>query len=60
MLLRHSFWLLHYFYIVQKGCYIYGDSQLVVNQVNDTYNTKDEKLKSYKIVVVELLDEFDR
>jgi len=32
----------------------------MVNQVNDTYNTKDEKLKPYKIVVAELLDEFTR
>lgn len=39
---------------------IYDDSQLVVNQVNDTYNTKYEKLKPYKIVVIEILDKFSR
>ena len=27
---------------------VYGDSQLVINQVNDEYNTKDEKLFPYK------------
>lgn len=43
-----------------KDLVIYGDFQLFVNQVNDTYNTKDENLKPYKIVVSELLDDFDR
>lgn len=30
---------------------VYGDSQLIVNQVNDDYNTKDEKLMPYKKLV---------
>lgn len=43
-----------------KDLEIYGDLQLVVNQVNDTYNTKDEKLKPYKIMVAQWLVECDR
>lgn len=43
-----------------KDLEIYDDSQLMVNRVNDTYNTKDEQLNSYKIIVTELLDEFNR
>lgn len=30
---------------------IYGDSQLVINQVNGDYQTKDEKLMPYKCMV---------
>lgn len=30
---------------------VYGDSQLVINQVNDKYQTKDEKLMPYKCMV---------
>ncbi|XP_057858310.1 uncharacterized protein LOC131067362 [Cryptomeria japonica] len=30
---------------------VYGDSQLVINQVNDNYQTKDEKLMPYKRMV---------
>lgn len=39
-----------------KDIEIYGDSQLVVNQVKESFNTKDEKLRPYKVVVLELLD----
>jgi len=39
---------------------IYGDSQLVINQVNDIYNIKYEKLCPYKLIVIYLLNEFDR
>lgn len=39
---------------------IYGNSQLFINWVNDIYNTKDEKLCPYKIVVAELLHRFER
>ena len=39
--------------------YIYGDSQLIVNQVNEIYSTKDEKLIPYKDLVVKLLAFFE-
>lgn len=42
-----------------KDIEIYGHSQLVVNQVKELFDTKDEKLNPYMIVVVELLDQFD-
>ena len=31
--------------------HIYGDSQLIINQVNDDYFTKNEKLVPYKKMV---------
>ena len=33
---------------------VFGDSQLVINQVNDIYQTKDEKLLPYKCMVDDL------
>ena len=33
---------------------VFGDSQLVINQVNDIYQTKDEKLVPYKCMVDDL------
>ena len=30
---------------------VFGDSQLIINQVNDVYQTKDEKLLPYKRMV---------
>ena len=33
---------------------IFGDSQLVINQVNDVYQTKDKKLTSYYRMVDDL------
>lgn len=30
---------------------VYGDSQLIINQVNDEYNPKDEKLMPYKAMI---------
>lgn len=30
---------------------VFGDFQLVINQVNDDYQTKDDKLMSYKCMV---------
>jgi len=39
---------------------IYGDSQLVVNQVKGSYDTKDEKLKPYRVVLIEFLEILDR
>ena len=34
--------------------HIYGDSQLIINQINDLYKTKDEKLMPYKRMVDDL------
>ena len=34
-----------------KKLHIYGDSQLIINQVNDNYLTKNEKLVPYKQMV---------
>ena len=31
--------------------HIYGDSQLVINQVNNDYQTKDDKLNPYKKLI---------
>ena len=33
---------------------VYGDSQLVINQINDDYQTKDDKLLPYK----KMIDDF--
>ncbi|XP_057849976.1 uncharacterized protein LOC131060672 [Cryptomeria japonica] len=37
---------------------VYGDSQLIINQVNDDYNTKDDKLTPYKQLVEEFKQHF--
>lgn len=37
---------------------VYGDSQLVIRQVNDDYDTKDEKLMAYKQMTDFLKDKF--
>lgn len=42
-----------------KNLEIYGYYKLIINQVNDVYNTKDEKLQPYKIFINDLLEEFD-
>lgn len=34
--------------------HIYGDSQLIINQINDAYQTRDEKLMPYKRMVDDL------
>jgi len=39
--------------------HIYGDSQLIMNQVNEIYNTKDEKLISCKNIISKLLAYFE-
>lgn len=43
-----------------KELKIYGDSKLVVNQVEDVYNTNDEKLKTYKEAVTDILNHFEK
>lgn len=42
-----------------KDIDIYWDSQLIVNQVKDLFDTKEEKLKPYRLMVIDLLDQFD-
>lgn len=37
---------------------VYGDSQLIINQVNDEYQTKDDKLTPYKKLVESLKESF--
>lgn len=39
---------------------IYDDSQLIIYHVNDIYNIKYEKIHPYRVVVVQLLHQFDR
>jgi len=39
--------------------HIYEDSQLIVNQINEIYNTKDEKLIPYKDLVAKLVACFE-
>lgn len=39
-----------------KELHVYGDSQLVIYQINDEYKTKDDKLMPYK----QLVEEFKR
>ena len=40
--------------------HIYGDSQLVINQVNNDYQTKDDKLIPYKRLIDALRNYFIR
>ena len=37
---------------------IYGDSQLVINQVKGVYQTKHPRMRSYRNLVLELLENF--
>lgn len=37
---------------------VFGDSQLIINQVNDDYNTKDDKITLYKQLVEEYKQHF--
>jgi ribonuclease HI len=37
---------------------VYGDSQLIINQVNDEYQTKDDKLTHYKRLAEDLKEYF--
>lgn len=41
-----------------KELHVYGDSQLVINQINDEYQTKDDKLMPYKQLVEEFKGHF--
>lgn len=38
--------------------YIYGDSKLVINQVNVFYRAKHPRLRSYRNLVLDLLENF--
>lgn len=39
-----------------KKVYIYGDLKLVINQINGAYQTKHPKLRSYRNLVIDLLE----
>ena len=41
-----------------KRIYIYGDSKLVINQVKGSYQDKHPKLRSYRNLVLDLLEIF--
>lgn len=41
-----------------KELHVYGDSQLIINQINDDYQTKDDKIMSYKQLVEEFKEHF--
>ena len=38
---------------------IYGDSELIIDQVKGIYQAKHPKMRSYRNLVLELLEEFD-
>lgn len=42
-----------------KELQVYGDLQLIVNEVNDDYNTKDDKLLPYKQMVEDYKEHFN-
>jgi ribonuclease HI len=37
----------------------FGDSELIIFQVKDTYSTKSEQLKRYKLAILSLIDHFE-
>lgn len=41
-----------------KKVYIYGDSELIINQVKGSYQAKHPRLRSYKKLVLDLLESF--
>lgn len=41
-----------------RELHVYGDSQLVIKQVNDEYQTKDDKLLPYRSMVEDLKKHF--
>ena len=41
-----------------KKVYIYGDSKLIINQVKEIYRAKHPRLRSYKNLVLDLLESF--
>ena len=42
-----------------KNITVYGDSGLVIDRVKGVYQAKHPKMRAYKNMVLELLDEFD-
>ncbi|XP_058084609.1 uncharacterized protein LOC131232405 [Magnolia sinica] len=42
-----------------KKLRVFGDSQLIINQINDDWRTKDEKLILYHIYLENLIEEFE-
>ena len=43
---------------VLKAKKVYGDSQLIINQVNGTYQAKNPRMRSYRNLVLDLLESF--
>ena len=41
-----------------KKFYIYGDSELIINQVKGSYQAKHPRLRSYRNMVLDLLESF--
>ena len=41
-----------------KKIYIYGDSELVINQIKGSYQAKHPRLRSYRNFVMDLLESF--
>lgn len=39
-----------------KNLQVYGDSKLLINQINEVYNRKDEKLQPYKDLVTNMVE----
>ena len=42
-----------------RNVYIYGDSKLVINKVNEVYMTKHPRLRSYRNLVLDFLENFN-
>lgn len=42
-----------------KKIFVFGDSELVIKQVNNTYQTKDVRMKVYRNLIIELLENFE-
>ena len=42
-----------------KKIAVYGDSQLVIDQFKGVYQAKHPKMRAYRNLVLELLEEFD-
>jgi hypothetical protein len=45
---------------VAKRIVVHGDSKLIINQIKGIYQEKHHKLKAYKNIVIDLLDQFPK
>ncbi|XP_058111606.1 uncharacterized protein LOC131254920 [Magnolia sinica] len=43
-----------------KKLRVFGDSQLIINQINDDWKTKDQKLIPYYVYLENLIEEFNK